>query len=253
MFAARNMMFAGGFDPDAAAYIAAVQAVSSMSYGNQLAVNAFFVGCKADGIWTAIKASCILAAADTLTGALVPLVGTAPTNNGFVSGDYSRILGLLGNGVDKYLNTNRANNADPQNSNHNAAWITATGATTAARIMGGNSATYVSGDNVLVWSNSQFFLRNRMITGVPSLGAPATGLAGTSRSTSPSVSYLCGASSGTASSISQTPSASNVLLFAGGTGSTAPSNARISFYSIGEAINLALLDARLAKLMAALA
>jgi hypothetical protein len=43
-------------------------------------VNAFVKGCKADGIWSAIKASCILAGADTLAGALVPLVGAAPTN-----------------------------------------------------------------------------------------------------------------------------------------------------------------------------
>jgi hypothetical protein len=58
---------------------------------------------------TAIKASCILAGARTLAGALVPLAGAAPTNVGpFVSGDYNRKTGLVGDGSTKYLNSNRA-------------------------------------------------------------------------------------------------------------------------------------------------
>lgn len=239
-------------DADAVAYIAAVQAVSSMPYGNQLAAANFIVGCKTDGVWTAIKASCLLAGADNLTGALVPLVGTAPTNNGFVSGDYSRTLGLLGDGTTKYLNSNRANNADPQNSNHNAAWISATGSTTAARLMGGNSATYATGDNVLGWASGFLFLRNRTVGGAASLGAAATGLVGHTRSSSSTVGVYLGGTSSTTALTSQTPSSSSVLIFGGGTGSTALSNARIAFYSDGEAINLGLLAARLATYMAAI-
>jgi hypothetical protein len=71
-------------------------------------------GCKADGIWDAIKASAILAGARTLDGALQPLVGSAPTNFNFISGDYNRTTGLVGDGATKYLNSNRNNNADPQ-------------------------------------------------------------------------------------------------------------------------------------------
>jgi hypothetical protein len=82
------------------------------------------IGCKQDGIWTAIKASCILAGARTLTGALVPLAGTAPTNFNFVDADYNRKTGLVGNGSNKYLNSNRAGNADPQNSFHHAVYGT---------------------------------------------------------------------------------------------------------------------------------
>jgi hypothetical protein len=50
----------------------------------------------------------------------MPLVGSAPTNNGFIGigTDYVRKTGLVGNGSTKYLDSNRANNADPQNSNH---------------------------------------------------------------------------------------------------------------------------------------
>lgn len=73
------------FDPDAAAYIAAVEAADGqpLEPAVKTAINSFVVGCKADGIWAAIKAACILAGARTLSGALVPLAGTAPTNFNF--------------------------------------------------------------------------------------------------------------------------------------------------------------------------
>jgi hypothetical protein len=113
-------------DPDAADYFARiVSAGSSISVDNRAAVDAFVRGCKADGIWSAIKASCLLAGPDDLTGALVPLVGAAPTNNGpFVSGDYDRTTGLIGDASTKYLDANRAGNADPQSNQHAAVYIT---------------------------------------------------------------------------------------------------------------------------------
>jgi hypothetical protein len=72
----------------------------------------------------AIKAACLLCGARTLAGALVPLVGAAPTNNNFVDADYNRETGLKGNGSTKYLDSGRANNDDPQDDNHNSAFIT---------------------------------------------------------------------------------------------------------------------------------
>jgi hypothetical protein len=113
-----NSDFNGVTDPDAGAYIAAVEAADGqlLEFGVGKAINDFVVGCKQDKIWDAIKASCILAGARTLNGALVPLAGTAPTNFNFVSGDYNRKTGLVGDGSSKYLNSNRNNNADPQDS-----------------------------------------------------------------------------------------------------------------------------------------
>jgi hypothetical protein len=77
-------------DADAVAYIAAVEAADgqALEAATRMAINSFVKGCKADGIWTAIKASCILAGARTRLGALTPLAGTAPTNFNFVDGDY---------------------------------------------------------------------------------------------------------------------------------------------------------------------
>ena len=113
------------FDAEALAYITAVETADgqALETGVRIAINNFVVGCKQDGIWNAIKASCILAGARTLAGALVPLVGTAPTNFNFDSEDYNRKTGLKGNGSDKYLASNRNNNADPKDNKHLSVYI----------------------------------------------------------------------------------------------------------------------------------
>jgi hypothetical protein len=115
-------------DGDAENYLLAVEAADGQQLEQTVgdALNAFVVGCKADGIWSAIKASCILAGARTLPGALVPLVGMAPTNANFVPSDYNRKTGLKGDGTNKNITTNRLNNADPQNSKHIAVYRTQT-------------------------------------------------------------------------------------------------------------------------------
>lgn len=92
-------------DANAISYFSAVEAADGASLEDPVkqAIENFIVGCKSDGIWTALKASCILAGARTLNGALVPLAGTAPTNNNFVTADYNRKTGLKGNASTKYL------------------------------------------------------------------------------------------------------------------------------------------------------
>jgi len=111
--------FAGGYpyrgsqrlpsDPDALAYLAAVAAADGapVEVGVAVAVDDFFKGTKADGTFSAIKAACLLCGARTLAGALVPLVGAAPTNSNFLPGDYNRQTGLVGDGSTKYLDSNR--------------------------------------------------------------------------------------------------------------------------------------------------
>jgi hypothetical protein len=107
-------------DANAAAYVAAVEAADSQALedGVRQAIDNFVLGCKADGIWDAIKASCILAGARTLNGALVPLAGTAPTNFNFVSGDYNRKTGLVGNATNKSLRTGLLASALSNTSHH---------------------------------------------------------------------------------------------------------------------------------------
>jgi len=229
---------AAATDPDAQAYLQAVETADGQALEFEVAraIDNFVLGCKADGIWNAIKASCILAGARTLTGALVPLVGAAPTNFNFVSGDYNRKTGLEGNGSSKYLNSNRNNNADPQDSNHNAVWVSTVGTLVA---MGVEAATG-EGSNVTALT----VVRNRINSTLNY--AMAAGFVGHSRSQAPSFVVRSNGSNTSRAANSQVPQNSNVSIFRGG---TSYGTHRLAFYSIGESLDLALLDARVTALI----
>ena len=239
------------YDTDASAYIDAVEVADAQALetATRYAINDFVLGCKQDGIWTAIKASCILSGARTLAGALVPLAGgVAPTNVGpFVSGDYNRKTGLLGDGSTKYLDSNRNNNADPQDNNHNALYVTLSGNFTQV-YMGADAATNSSGTNNIGITSSVFFRNRQSSTSAAAIPASPS-LLGTSRSEPATYSIRAGGASTSSSSTSQTPFNGNMTIFAsGGTGFR--SNARLAFYSIGESLDLALLDNRVSTLIA---
>lgn len=245
-------------DPDAAAYITAVETADGQALEEKvkIAIDNFVLGCKADGIWAAIKASCILAGARTLDGALIPLVGAAPTNVGpFVSGDYNRKTGLVGNGSTKYLNSNRANNADPQNSKHLAAYVTeALSGGQAATVLGSGSGASGTGRSILFCdqasctyaiNTNQFFPTVNLPSGAYFLGA--------SRSSASLVNAVAGFNTSSDTGASNTPTADNIGVFA----YTAPSpgafaSGRIAFYSIGEAVNLTLFRGRVTDLVNAI-
>jgi hypothetical protein len=244
--------FNGMTDTDAIAYVNAVEAADGqlLEFGVGKAINDFVVGCKLDGTWSAIKASCILAGARTLTGALVPLVGTAPTNVGpFVSGDYNRETGLVGNGSSKYLNSNRSGNADPQNSFHLSVY-----ASTAQN----NSSVYAGVENNnrnSLYANGlsiQVSLREGSVNST-GIATSATGLIGASRSASNLLAWRAGVTSGTFGSTTSSDTYGNIFVF-NRNNVGIPSNytnARLAFYSIGEALDLALLDARVTALITA--
>jgi hypothetical protein len=196
-----------------------------------------------------IKAAPILAGARTLAGALVPLVGPAPTNIGFASGDYNRKTGLLGNPTSKSLNSNRNNNADPQNSSHNAVWVT-TAATGTAVYIGVGPGTNENGSNN-IGASGIIFCRNRSSANGGGGSSTNTGFIGTSRSTSANFSFRLNSATSQVNVASQTPYDGNVFVFST-SNSAFRANGRMSFYSIGEALDLALLETRLATLMASL-
>lgn len=240
-------------DPDAAAYIAAVQTAdgAALERAVKVAIDGFVKGCKSDGIWDAIKASCILAGARTLNGALVPLRGAAPTNYNFVSGDYNRKTGLKGDGSTKYLSSNRNNNADPRNSNHNAAFVSNIGGGQGA-LLGAGEGT-AEGTNFISRTSTNFvFSRNRSSTGTTSAFTFATGLIGASRSTSSEYIVRSNGANETTGVASDGVLSGDVLIYRRTGGSPLFFDARLSFYSIGESLDLALLDARVSALMAAL-
>jgi hypothetical protein len=238
------------FDPDAADYFARiVSAGSSISSANKTAVDAFVKGCKTDGIWSAIKACCLLAGPDDLTGALVTLVGTAPTSVNFVSADYNRTTGLVGNGSTKYLNTNRNNNADPQNSKHLSVYITSLSTVLNTTLIGQGLATGSSHLTVNNVTSPVSYAARVNGPGVANIGALTTGFAGLNRSASTGFVIRSNNSTSTEiASTSATPANGNIFVFNG----INYYNGGISFYSIGESLDLALLDARISTYMASI-
>jgi hypothetical protein len=248
----------GAIDPDAATYIAAVQAADSQALESlvKTAINAFVVGCKRDGIWTAIKASCIMAGARTLSGALVPLKGTAPTNVNFVSGDYDRKTGLKGNGTTKYLNTERLISADPQNNNHLSYYVTTASSTGVYGGVRSNDPSGVGDSLIEAVIPTSYPFRNR-VSGFSVAGRGTRSLVGivgfiaTSRSSSADFITRDSGVQQTLAVTSAAVSALNVFVFTGNNVGVPSgySNSRLAFYSIGESLDLALLDARVTALI----
>ena len=249
-------IYSGGpTDPDARAYIAAVEAADGQALedGVKTAYDDFVIGCKSDGIWSAIKASCILAGARTIDGALVPLVGTAPTNFNFVSGDYNRETGLKGDGSTKYLDSNRNNNADPQNSQHMVIFPTLVNTTDQDRVYMGVGLVDI-GSTYFFTRSGDAAARNRSANGNSGLtrGA-ANALIGMNRSAANEFIYRQSGVSQTISRNSEIPLSASISLYQGnGFSSAALSNARLSFYSIGESLDLAALDTRVSNLITAI-
>ena len=241
------------FDEAALAYIAAVEAVdgATLEDGVKSAINSFVAGCKSDGIWSAIKASCILAGARTLSGCLVPIIGSTPTNHNFVSGDYNRKTGLIGNASTKRINTNRSSTADPQNSKHISAYVTQRHLVGNTYYLGGAN---VSGYSMLYIVNNAGGLALRLNSASASnLGGNVNNaLFGVSRNNSSQIIARSNKSSQTFSNPSTAAVSQAQQVFCSGSSSLF-SGGRISFYSIGEALDLALLDTRVSNLMTALA
>jgi hypothetical protein len=234
-----------GIDADALSYIQRVETAdgASLESGVRLAIDNFVRGCKTDGIWDAIKASTIQ-----------PLVGAAPTNFNFVSGDYNRKTGLVGNGSTKYLDSNRANDEDPQNDQHMAIYV-ATAQSGAAGVYIGCTDPNTSGATH-IGSNpgvGNMFIRNRNT--VPNFNGSSsqTGFLGMSRALSSGYGFRSAAATSSVTQTSQAPSTDNIGVFFRIGASTGYTNARLAFYSIGESLDLALLDTRVTNLINAYA
>jgi hypothetical protein len=247
-------------DTEADAYIAAVEAADgqALESGVKFAIKNFVLCCKQDGIWDAIKASCILAGARTLTGALVPLAGTAPTNFNFVAGDYNRKTGLVGDGSTKYLNSNRNNNADPQDDRHAAVYATTRGTTGDRAYLSISAASGEGATQVLSGINlSQLRTRcsDQTSSEVENNLHVIDSLLGISRAASSEYIKRGSGTNETVPVASLLPIDGNYFVLSR---NNIPnpgnfSNARLAFYSIGESLDLALLDARVTDLINAFA
>ena len=239
------------YDEEAGNYIQAVEAADGQALepATRKAINDFVIGCKQDGIWTAIKASCILAGARTLNGALVPLVGTAPTRFGTEGGwNYNRKTGLQGNGTNNYLSSNRNNNAEPQNNVHQSVYGSTFQASGVGLLIGAGSSTGATGATHVNVLNGNFDARCQCsASALPTGRTIATGFVGVSRVSSADYNFRYGKTNNTVTAASQTPFNGIVQVFAGDF--VALTTSRLAFYSIGEALNLTILDARVTTLI----
>lgn len=250
------------YDADASAYIDAVEAADgqALETATRYAINDFVIGCKQDGIWGAIKASCILAGARTLAGALVPLAGTAPDKYGTEAGwNYNRETGLQGNGTDNYLDSNRANDADPESNVHIGYYATTLVANGTTAFLIGSSAASAN-DSLHIAStsntspNSHIFRCRQDSANTNSVANQQLGLAALNRSSSSSYTFRNGGVTTSFSSIVAGTTTFSHYVFGMNQAGTLilPTAARLSFYSIGESLDLALLDARVTDLMTAI-
>lgn len=236
-------------DPSAASYLAAVEAADGQSIeaGVAAAINLFVVGCKNDGIWNAIKASCILMGARTLAGALVPLTGPAPTNFNFVTGDYDRKAGLIGNASTKYLGSGFSTTSGMLNNLHMLVGASSinSGSATQQSLIGISNPTelYFAGQS----SATSYVMRANDGTGGVNLGTNAAGCYGWSRSSPTSKTRIYAGTVDTTADASTSIPVNVVSIFARTGGSTIGGH-RLHFYSIGDGLSLALLNARVVAL-----
>jgi hypothetical protein len=244
------------FDPDALAYIEAVEAADgeALEDGVKNAINNFVVKQKETasanaGVtqWEAIKSSAIMMGARTLAGMLVPLRGDAPTNFNFVNADYDRVIGLKGNGSTKYLLANRDNSTDPQDNHHVAVYLTEHDTNTAASAGYVGPAAGVNDTKLIAKSNLDNYFVRSLTGGVPASPASSKriGFLGLSRTISASFQYIMTSTEATFTGASIAPIVSPFYVFRR---LSVYTTSRMSFYSIGEAIDLTAMETDLITL-----
>jgi hypothetical protein len=211
-----------------------------------------------DGVASVIKSTCFMLGARTLAGALVPVAGTAPTNVNFVAGDYDRKLGI-GDPVNatKYLNLNRNNTADPQDS-QSASYLMSSGTT------GTMGMLPVSGGQLLILvspTSTAATAPFRCRSGAASTGTRstvgATGYLGVSRGAVNDFYSRVNTANEVITSASQSAGAGNIFLFARNNVSAGTvdnyANMRCYFYHIGISMNLGPLQSIVTTLASSIA
>jgi hypothetical protein len=249
-------------DPDVVNYIEAVEAADGEPLEQDVvtALEVFILGCKVDGIWDSIKASCILAGARTLSGAIVPLKGNAPTNT-ISSYNYNRKSGFKRTSTAGSFNTSRNNNSDLQNNRHLAIFITETTSVSGRMALigagyGEQGGTYIASSNEFT-AQRYYVASSTRSTGdftqyQTTIENTTTGFLSVSRSSSSQIEFRANSFTNILSGFhnpSTTPANKSVMLSSNINFETQGGTQRTAFYSIGESIDLALLDNRVTKLM----
>lgn len=232
---------ASSYDADAQAWIDAVESADAQALetGVKDAMNQLVIDMKNSSLWTPIKTMNVWMGARTLAGILIDVKNplSSWTNNNFLIGDYNRTTGLNGDGSTKSINTNRNNNADPQDNQAMWCYIHTTGSST--RYMGGGS-TQTGSTNIQISGANDLRFRSQNSTNTLRSGAHGPGLAGVTRDNSSTFDWRGNGTGGTLSRGSQTPYDSDVFVFAVGVSGSPNSwaDGRLRAAAIGEAHNL---------------
>ncbi len=249
-----------GYDSDAQAYIDAVESADGQALETDVkeAYNNFFVGLKDDGIFSDLTACCITMGARTIAGALTPLVSSmaTPTNNNFVSGDYSRTQGLEGDGSTKYLDSNHLATDDATDDCHCAVYepVLHQAGAQAGAVIGYQdvNGVYDNAFQIVYAYNSTFVIRCKDRNVSYNNRGSYVGFSGLSRSSSSGFTLRYNGTDYAKTATSSTPPPSTSLYVMAqnhyGEGLQIPSNGKIAFYSVGAALDLATLDSRVSTL-----
>lgn len=236
-------------DLDLKNYIAAVEAADGQVLEDCVknAYAGFISGCKQDGIWNSLQACCIMAGARTLSGALVPLRGAAPTNFNFVSADYNRKTGLIGNGTTKYLDSNLAGSATTTHF-HMSSYMS-TGLVTGRAAMG---RTDSKGYHTWIWSRTGGYANKAY----PYVGPNPTGVLGFIGHNRNGFGALINKRQGgittsndSAATYPMDSGTFKIFCYDGNGTLSAFCNSRMAYYSIGGSLDIEKLDSRVTTLI----
>jgi len=245
--------FAGGYpgigsqplptDADAIDYLSRMATAdgAGVEVGVATAVDAFFKDAKELGVFSALKACCILAGARTITGALVPLAGTAPTaQGGWAAGDYSRTAGMTGDGNALYLDSNYSNAEDDVDDQHMSVYISESAS------VGGGYIGVAEGSSTgathfgISGVGGTFFIRNKTSSADTTGDADSTGFAGMSRASSSGYVFRSGGVTDEITQASQSSFIADIGVFARQPHTTSQmTDATFAFYSVGTDIGSA--------------
>ena len=236
-------------DEDAKRYVIAVQALDAEKLENsvKIAINELVVGLKSDGLWNSIKDSCLFVGPRTLGAALVPLAGTAPTNYGFIQSDYDRKLGIKC-ADNKVLKTNTNGSSYPKDNIHVAVFATEKFSRTRSHTLVHQNS--LSGGTILYITSFRYTARLRSSLALlynwpPTTNSTIGGLIAMSRKDDAGFTYSYDEIYNFATRASASIATGDFYLFGRGVNVSPYSDARIGFYSLGEGLDLAKLEARL--------
>jgi hypothetical protein len=238
-----------GFDGNALSYIFRLEAYEGqkLESGVRVEINKFISGLKTDGIWDSITDCCLMAGPRTFSGAFVPLKGNSGIGYNFISSDYNRASGLIGDASSKYVDSNRSLNIEPSGNQHLAVYITKTGSPSFNQYYIGAGVQNVTGSSAIYASGAGALFQKSRASGIANYQnfGPSTGFMAVSR-------FSTGIWAARNTYISETAfvyvesgaQPANVYVFANnntGIGAGMPegySDARIAIYSIGTNINI---------------